>query len=146
MTEHITPDQLRQRTKGSLGAHESLLEAVRVRFALAGLEGFPIYTGGIPKYLPGGELVLRKNPHQIGIADMIVPFRDVVFVGTSAVIVGRLGLLEMKTGNARRSPGQVRTETLFKSYGFLCVLVRNVEDVDPIIETDRNARRFMCHS
>lgn len=139
-TEHVTIGQLRRRTKGSFRSHEELVEVVRLRFVLSGLEPFPIYTGGVPRYLPGGELVLRKNPHQIGIADLIVPFFD-LHVGCGLPF-GRMAFVECKTGNARRSPAQVKNRTLFESYGFLCLLVRRQEDVDPLIETHRKARRF----
>ena len=144
MTEHISPAQLRTRIKGSRVSHESLVEAVRVKLAYAGIEAFPIYTGGIPKYIPGGELVLQANPHQIGIADMILMYRDVAFVGGTPVAVGRLALLEMKTGGARRAPAQVRIEKHFTSYGALCVLVRSVEDVDFIIAAHRKSTEAMA--
>ncbi len=147
MTEHVTPEQLRARTKGSYATHESLVEAVRVRLAYAGIEAFPINTGGIPKHIPGGELVLRPNPHQVGIADMLAMFRDLAYVGVEPVPVGRLALFEMKTGHARRSPAQVRTEKLFTSYGALCILVRRVEDVDPVIAAHCKATEVLkCRS
>lgn len=141
MTRHITVEQLRKRARGSYRAHEDLVEAVRLRFTLRGMEAFPIYTGGIPKHLPGGELVLRKNPRQIGIADLMAPFFDIHPCG---VVIGRMAFLECKTGGARRSPAQVRTQSLFESYGFSCLLVRRQEDVDPIIEAHHKARRLMC--
>lgn len=141
MTTHISPAELHASTKGSHHAHERLVEAVRLRLQFGGIEAFPIYTGGIPKYLPGGQLVLRTNPHQIGIADLLAPFWATHDCGRP---MGRMAFLECKTGRARRHPGQVRTQRLFESFGFLCVLVRRQEDVDPIIEAHRKARRLAC--
>lgn len=140
MTTHVSPAELRGLTKGSLGQHEELVEAVRLRLlTLGGLQAVPIYTGGIPKFLPGGKLTLRRNPHQKGHADLEVHYLDLC--PGCGLPHARTAFLECKTGRARRSPAQVRTKTHLESLGFLCLLVRRQEDVDPIIQAHRTARR-----
>jgi len=139
MTRHVTPAELRKITRGSLGAHEALVEAVRLRLALQGLEPIPIYTGGIPRFLPGGQLTLRKNPHQAGLADLMVPYLDLC--PQCGVPHARTAFLECKTGRARRSSVQVRSKTNLEALGFLCLLVRRQEDVDSIITAHQKARR-----
>lgn len=138
-TRHVTATELGRHVRGSYDAHERLVEAVRVRLALHGLEPVPIYTGGIPKFLPGGHLVLRKNPHQAGFADLVVPYLGLCACGLPHA---RMAFLECKTGRARRSSVQVRAKTSLEALGFLCLLVRRQEDVDPIITAHRTARRI----
>ena len=143
--QRITAAQLPGTVRGSRAAHEELVEAVRVKLVLHGLEGFPIYTGGIPRWIRG-QLVLTQNPHQIGIADMLCPFLDVAYVGNEPVVVGRTALLEMKTGTARRSAAQVRVTRLWESCGALCLLVRSTEDVDPLIAAHQKAEKLRCRT
>jgi hypothetical protein len=56
----------------------------------------------------------------------------------------RMAFLECKTGRARRSPVQVRSKTHLESLGFVCLLVRRQEDVDPIVAAHNKARRVAC--
>lgn len=142
MTEHVSPAQLRAMTKGSRRAHQDLEEAVRLRLVLNGLDPIPIYTGGIPLILPGGQVVLQRNPHQKGLADLLVPHQ--ALCPSCGIPQARVAFCEMKTGSARRSAVQVRKKTALEALGFLCVLVRRQEDVDPIIEAHRKARRVAC--
>jgi len=139
VTEHITAQQLRARTPGSMRLHDGLQEAVRVRLALHGLEAFSVYTGGVPRFLRGGEMVLRRNPHQVGVPDLFVPYLDLHACGLP---YGRIAFLEVKSGAARRKPPQVRFQKLLESLGLPCLLVRRQEDVDPIIKAHRDARRI----
>lgn len=141
-TEHVSPAQLRKKLGGSRRAHEDLVEAVRVRLALQGLDSLPIYTGGIPKVLAGGRIVLEKNPNQRGVADLIVPHQ--ALCPSCGIPQARVAWCEMKTGSAHRSTVQVRRKTALEALGFLCVLVRRQEDVDFIIEAHRKARRVAC--
>lgn len=139
MTVHITPAQLSKLTKGSLRTHEALVEAIRVRLAIHGLEAIPIYTGGIPRFLPGGQLVLRRNPHQAGLADLMVP--HLALCSCCGLPQARVTFVECKTGRARRSSVQVRSKTHLESLGFSCLLARRQEDVDPITKAHQEARR-----
>jgi hypothetical protein len=134
VTEYISGQQLRAMTKGSLRSHESLVEACRVFLSMAGIPTWTIYTGGIPKYIPGGQMVLRKNPHQIGFGDLIALVRDHEHPG------GRVAFLEMKTGNARRHSVQLRSARKFETYGQLALVVRSVSDLEPLVRADRAIR------
>jgi len=134
MTEHINLAELRRRTPGSRRAHEALVEAVRRRFELARIVAIPIYTGGIPMFL-GGKLTLTKNPRQAGVPDMIA------FVHDSEHPSGTIALLEMKTGKAHRSPAQNELRDIARAHGVPCYLIRQQEDVEPIIQADRHYRR-----
>lgn len=141
-TEHVSPAQLRGITKGSRGEHERLVEAIRLRCSLQGLEAIPIYTGGIPHFLPGGQLVLRRNPNQRGFADLLLPHLGLC--PHCGVPQPRITFLECKTGGARRSSVQVRAKTRLEALGFTCLLVRRQEDVDPTIAAHHAARRIAC--
>ena len=145
MTEHISPAELVRRTHGSLESHETLLDAVRRKLQLeADLESIPIYTGGIPRYLPGGALTLRKNPDQEGFADVFLMYLDTLQLHGREVVISRAAFLEMKTGRARRSAAQVKRKRHFESFGAVCPLVRTVDDVDFIVRAHLKAKELLC--
>lgn len=142
MTEHVSFAQLQRLKPGSRREHEGLVEAVRLRCSLQGLEAIPIYTGGVPRFLPGGQLVLDRNPYQRGFADLLLP--HLALCPHCGRPEPRVTFAEVKTGRARRSSIQVRSKTRLEALGFTCLLVRRQEDVDPIIEAHHHARRIAC--
>jgi len=122
MQQTIRAGELRKVIGGSLQAHRALEEAVLFLLERAGVPATPIYTG--PKIVPyrGGGLGWGKNP-QRGMADILACIPP----------HGRLALLELKTGRAGRKRHQVETRVRYESAGALCLLVRSVADLEPII-------------
>jgi hypothetical protein len=141
MTEHITLAEYRRTAHGSHRAHEGLVEAVRYRLSLAGIPVFTIYTGGIPRFEGRGPARhvagLTRNQNQIGFGDLFFLCFD------PEHLEGRAGIIECKTGQARRKPGQIKAAKLFVAHGQLALLVRRVEEIEPIIAADREARRIL---
>jgi hypothetical protein len=140
-TERVSAAAFKKLQKGSDRAHSELLEAVRIKLTVAGISVFTIYTGGIPRFIRGGEMVLRKNPHQIGLPDAFALIRWNCRCGARS---SKLVLIETKTGKGRRTADQVRIRKLFESHGAIALLVRSVDDVDGLIEADKQAREASC--
>lgn len=106
---------------GSHAAHESLLRAVLDLCAARGVPARPIHTG--PRVAPAGEgtFALRANRAQRGVSDVVACLPP----------AGRMALLEIKTGGARRTAEQRRVMDEFAAAGALSLVVRNVTDLAP---------------
>lgn len=107
--------------KGSYRAHQDLQRAVLDLCALRGVPAVPIHTG--PRVAPreGGGYELRGNRAQRGVSDVLACLPP----------NGRLALIELKTGGARRSAEQTRVHIRFHAAGALCLVVRSIEDLEP---------------
>lgn len=136
--QFVTAAEFRKTQKGSRTSHEGLVSASRLKLTLAGIPCFTIHTRGIPRLIRG-EIVFCKNPFQIGLPDAIALIHH--RCPSCGHATGRLVLLEMKTGAARRSPGQVKVRKTFEAKGALALVIRSLDDVDAIIEADLKARR-----
>lgn len=127
MTERITAAQLRRMPIGSLAAHEQLQAAVLTYCQLNGVPAIPVHTG--PRVTPraGGGYELRGNRHQVGMADVLacVPPN------------GQLLLLELKSGQAQRSKAQAELHDRFAAAGAICLVVRDVRELEPYVGTHR---------
>lgn len=112
----ITARELRENRKGSYAAHEALQVAVLNLLRLRRMPAVPVHTGPRVTPIGGGAFRLRSNAAQHGLSDVLTCLRP----------SGRLVLIECKTGNARRSPEQVRLQADFSAAGALCLVVRDV--------------------
>jgi len=119
---------LKKVLKGSLRAHEALVEACITLLALYGVPAVPIHTG--PRVTPraGGGFDLRTNPRQRGFGDLVGPLPP----------QGRMLFVECKTGNARRSPAQVRMKERLELAGALCLTVRSATDLEQYLDPRRS--------
>lgn len=126
-TARITPAQLRRLPLGSLAAHEQLQTAVLAYLRLCGCPAVPIHTGPRVAPRPGGGFQLRRNRAQHGMADVMACLPP----------SGRLALLELKSGGARRSPEQRETAAKFEAAGALCLVVRDVRELEPYVGASR---------
>lgn len=111
------------RLPGSVAAHESLQEAVLTYLSLHRVPAVPIHTGPRVRPREGGGFELRANRKQRGLSDVMACLPP----------DGRLALLELKTGTARRSPEQVAMQERFAKAGAHCAVIRDVLDLEPLV-------------
>ena len=126
-TRRVTAAQLRRMPIGSLAAHEQLQAAVLTYLRLSGCPATPIHTG--PRVAPraGGGFQLRGNRAQRGMADVMACLPP----------HGRLALIEIKSGRATRSREQRDLHQRFEAAGALCLVVRDVRELEPVVGTSR---------
>lgn len=119
-TATISASDFKRGLKGSYRAHQDLQRAVLDYCALRGVPAVPIHTG--PRVAPreGGGYELRGNRAQRGVSDVLACLPP----------EGRLALIELKTGGARRSAEQVRVHDRFHAAGALCLVVRSIGDLE----------------
>lgn len=129
---------LHKMISGSTRAHHARVSACLDWLSLHGIPAVPISTTGVPIQRLDGGFDLRKNPRQVGISDIMacLPRRIIEAHPTSPcagmmqrIIVGQLVLIEVKTGNARRTPEQRAQQKRFAAAGALCLVVRDVLDL-----------------
>lgn len=125
-TARISASELRK-LPGSYRAHQSLQEAVLTFLRLRGVPAVPVHTG--PRVTPraGGGFDLRKNTAQHGLADVMGCLPP----------DGQLLLVECKSGRARRSPAQVQLNERFAAAGAICLVVRDLRDLEPYMPAGR---------
>ena len=125
-TERINAQQLRARIGGSTRAHHALVAACLDWLALKrpDLPAVPISTTGIPVRRVDGSVDLKTNERQEGFSDVVICLPP----------TGRMGLFEMKTGNARRTPAQRRMQARFAAAGALTVEIRDLDDFIRVIQ------------
>jgi hypothetical protein len=123
-SETAAASALRQLVGGSHSAHESLVAAAIQYLTLQGFPAMPINTGPRVRPREEGGFELRANPLQKGFSDLITVFPP----------HGRLVLIEAKTGNARRTPEQVELQAKFRAAGALCLVIKNVLDLQPYVQ------------
>jgi hypothetical protein len=121
---------------GSTRAHHSLVDAALDLLTLHRIPACPIATTGIPVQRADGSLGLKTNERQEGFSDVVICLPP----------TGRMGLLEMKTGGARRSPKQREMQARFAAAGAFVAEVRSIDDVIEIIHEVSNDRRSRCSS
>ncbi len=126
-TLRITAAELRRSPIGSLAAHEELQSAVLTYLRLSGCPAVPIHTGPRVAPRPGGGFQLRRNRAQRGMADVVACLPP----------HGRLALIEIKSGRAQRSREQRDTHQRFSAAGALCLVVRDVRELEPHVGTSR---------
>jgi len=126
-TVRITAAELRRSPIGSLAAHEQLQAAVLTYLRLCGCPATAIHTG--PRVAPrqGGGFQLRANRHHVGMADVMACLPP----------SGRLALIEIKSGRAKRSREQRELHQRFEAAGALCLVVRDVRELEPHVGTSR---------
>lgn len=126
-TRRVTSAQLRRLPIGSLAAHEHLQAAVLTYLTLSGWPATPIHTG--PRVAPGaaGGYELRGNRAQVGMADVL----------SCDPNSGRLVLLELKSGQAKRSRAQRELHERFEAAGAWCLVVRDVRELEPVVGSAR---------
>jgi hypothetical protein len=122
-TKTASVAEFRRALKGSYRAHQDLQRAVLELCALRGVPAVPIHTG--PRVAPraGGGFELRGNRAQRGVSDVLACLPP----------SGRLALIELKTGGARRSLEQARVHERFHAAGALCLVVRSIADFEPYL-------------
>jgi len=126
-TQRVTAAQLKRMPIGSLAAHEQLQAAVLTYLRLSGCPATPIHTGPRVAPISGGAFQLRRNRLQVGMADVMACLPP----------NGRLALLEIKSGRARRSREQRELHEKFEAAGALCLVVRDVRELEPVVGTSR---------
>ena len=119
-TEHLSVSQLKARMGGSLRAHQALVAACVTWCVLHRIPAVPISTTGIPVLRADGSVALKTNERQEGFSDVVICLPP----------TGRMGLLEVKTGGARRSPKQREMQARFAAAGALCLVVHDVGDLE----------------
>ena len=83
---------------------------------LNGIPATPIHTGPRVRPIATGSYELRANVPQRGLSDILACIPP----------VGRLALIELKTGRARRSPAQIRAQKRFAASGALSLVIRDI--------------------
>jgi len=117
---------------GSTRAHHARVSACLDWLALHGVPAVPIATTGIP--VPGkrGGFELNSNPRQVGISDIMacvpIPICNPLGRDTGERL-GRLVLIEVKTGNAVRTAAQRAQQARFAAAGALCLVIRDVSEL-----------------
>ena len=125
--QRITAAQLRSQAIGSLAEHERRQAAALEFLRLNGVPAVPVHTG--PKVRPrkGGGFDLKRNTEQVGFFDItgcIPP-------------LGRLLLVDIKTGKAHLSAAQRRVHELFTEAGAICVVMRELRDLERFMPIGR---------
>jgi len=120
-TTALSVRDFKRSLKGSYRTHQDLQRAVLDLCALRGVPAVPIHTGPRVAPRPDGGFDLRGNRAQRGVSDVLACLPP----------DGRLALVELKTGGARRSPEQVRVHQRFLAAGALCLVVRCATDLEP---------------
>jgi hypothetical protein len=123
----IQPSELQTAVGGSQRRHASLQEGVLSLLAFYGIPAIPIHTGPRVRPRAGGGFELQSNRAQVGCSDVVAALPP----------GGRMALLELKTGQARRSPAQVRMHQRFSAAGALCVVVHDVRELTQYIQSGR---------
>ncbi len=118
-TQHVNARELKRMLHGSTRAHHALVAACLDWCALHRIPATPISTTGIPVLRADGRMDLKTNERQEGFSDVVICLPP----------SGRMGLLEVKTGKARRTPAQRRLQERFEAAGALCLVVRDLPDL-----------------
>lgn len=126
-TVRMTPTELLARGHGSYAAHQATQTGVLEYLELCGVPAVPVHTGPRVTPRPGGGFDLRKNTAQHGLSDVIACLPP----------SGRMALIEVKSGRARRSAEQVRLQQRFADAGALCLVVRYLRDLEPYVPVGR---------
>lgn len=135
-TQTLSAREFLRTRKGSLREHEDRVRALLDYCALNDIPAVPIHTG--PRVAPraGGQgFDLRANPLQRGFGDVVLCLPP----------WGRLALIDVKTGAARLSPEQQRMHWRFARTGALCLVLRDVLEIEPIITAARQWARTGAH-
>ena len=130
-TQHITIGELRKRTRGSLRAHEQLVDDGLRYLWLNGVPAMPVHTGPRVRPRPGGGFDLKRNTAQLGLFDILA----------SLPPTGRLLLVDMKTGGAKLSTEQRLVRDRFTAAGALCLTARSIADLERGLRTDWISQR-----
>ena len=132
---------------GSTRAHHARVSACLDWLALHKIPAVPIATTGIP--VPGkrGGFELKSNPRQVGISDIMACLTrtaELHMLGGESEIhgIGQLVLIEVKTGNARRTPEQSAQQARFAAAGALCLVIRCVDELHVAIAQYLPRTRF----
>lgn len=126
-TARVRAADLKKVVKGSNRRHEDMVQAALQLLALHGVPATPIHTGARVAPRAGGGFDLRTNRAQVGFGD----------IAGALPPHGRMLIVECKTGNARRTPAQVRLHERYACAGALCVEIRNVTDLVPHLQGPR---------
>jgi hypothetical protein len=119
-TQHVNARQLRAMLGGSTRSHQARVQACLDWCAIHRIPAVPISTTGIPVRRADGSVGLQTNERQEGFSDVVICLPP----------TGRMGLLEVKTGDARRSPAQRRMQEKFAAAGAVCLVVRDVGELE----------------
>jgi hypothetical protein len=125
-TVSVDARQLKRMVGGSTRAHHALVAACLDWLALHRIVAVPISTSGIPVQRSDGRLDLQTNERQEGFSDVVICLPP----------TGRMGLIEMKTGDASRRRSQIEMQDRFRAQGALCLVVHDVQDLE---------RALRCH-
>jgi hypothetical protein len=117
----ISSAELRSLAIGSLAAHEQLQAAVLTFLQLNGVPAVPVHTGPRVRPRAGGGFDLKRNSGQRGLADVLACMPP----------LGRLLLIDLKTGHARLSSEQAQLHRRFADAGARCLTVRSLDDLKP---------------
>lgn len=128
----VTVAQLRAIAPGSNREHEQRVEACLTYLQLQGVPAIPIHTG--PRVSPNGAggFDLRGNRRQVGCGDILGALPP----------DGRLLFIDVKTGRAQLSAEQRRLHRSLAAAGALCLVIRNVSDLEPHVRGELNRSRI----
>lgn len=130
-TQHVTIGQLRAMLGGSQRAHEDLVRGCLDLLAMHRIPATPISTTGIPVQRSDGSLALKTNEEQEGFSDIVLCLPP----------MGRMGLFEVKTGKAKRTPAQREMQARYKAAGALVLEIRSIDDVQRMLQQYSPTRR-----
>lgn len=123
----IRPSELQLAVGGSQRRHTSLQAGALSLLAFAGIPAVPIHTGPRVRPREGGGFDLLPNPRQRGFSDVIAALPP----------DGKMLVLELKTGAARRSPEQVRMHARLAAAGAICLTIHEIGELADYIESRR---------
>jgi hypothetical protein len=123
----IRPSELQLAVGGSQRRHTSLQAGALSLLAFAGIPAIPIHTGPRVRPREGGGFELLSNRDQRGFSDVIAALPP----------DGKMLVLELKTGGAKRSPAQVRMHSRLAAAGAICLTIHEIGELADYIETRR---------
>jgi hypothetical protein len=129
----VSAAELRSRAIGSLAAHEQLQAAVLTFLRLSDVPAMPVFTGPRVRPRAGGGFELKHNAEQRGLFDVVACLPP----------LGRLLLVDLKTGKATLSSEQRLVHKRFTAAGALCLVVRELRDLMPHMPIGR--ARIQAH-
>lgn len=126
---------------GSTRAHHARVSACLDWLALHKIPAVPISTTGIPVPNARGTFDLKRNPRQVGISDIMACLETPAMLREGyetrqpfpGCFIGRLILIEVKTGNATRTAAQRAMQDRFAAAGAICFVVRDVLELSALL-------------
>lgn len=123
-TARVSVADFKRQRKGSMASHQELQRAVLDWFRLHGIPAVPVHTGPRVIPLPGGQgFRLLANASQRGFSDVMACLPP----------HGRLGMVELKTGKAKRSAEQVEMQRRFARAGAITLVVYDIAGLEAAI-------------